>query len=116
MPPSVASSIVTASTMWPSRLAGFHATLAPSSACSQSASASAIACEGGQVKPRGMLLPFARTVPALCDLADFAAEAAGLALGFADALPATVNPTARPTATRERDTVTLTITARAGQS
>src|SRR5678815_2151051 len=63
MPPSVASSMVTASTMRPSRLAGCQAAPVASSARSHRAPASSITRDGGQVKPRGMLLPLALTTP-----------------------------------------------------
>src|SRR5690349_11277462 len=63
MPPSAASSRVSASTMWPSRVARCQATPAASSERSQAASAPSIARDGGQVKPRGMLLAVGFTAP-----------------------------------------------------
>src|SRR3954468_8895670 len=64
-PPSSSPSSVTASAIRPSRAARFQPTLASSSSRSHTASASSIAFDGGQVNPRGMLLPLAFPTPAL---------------------------------------------------
>src|SRR5512140_2154393 len=110
MPPRVPSSIVTASAMWPSREAGFQVMLAASRSCSQVASASVMACEGGQVKPRGMLLPWALALRVVCEgLVDLAAGVAG----FADTSPAAIMAATRPMAIRRPNMTALTIAARA---
>jgi hypothetical protein len=103
MPPSTGPSIVSASTIRPSRLARCQVTPAASSARSQRRSASSMVRDGGQVNPGGILLPFGfATLERRASLARPRVPGAAAAVAAARAMIAT--PANAPAASMRRIT------------